>query len=59
MAVDEEGKEVEGERELLSPCGRSFVGKRSFPREGEVGKRRKNMEERRTDQLLFLFDCSC
>ena len=61
VVVKEEGKEVEGERELLSPRGRSSPSTRSFEREREreVGKRRKNLEERRTDQLFFLFDCPC
>ena len=56
VAIEEEGKEVEGERELLSPCGRSSPSKRSFERERERvwKKEKKNVEERRTDQLFFL-----
>ena len=44
VAVEEEGKEVEGERKLLSPWGRSSPGERSFPREREGWKKEKKRE---------------
>ena len=53
------------ERAFLSPRERSSLGERSFPRERERERERcwkkgeKNVEERRTDQLFFLFDCPC
>ena len=45
--------EEEGERERLSDPHHD----EEVPRERDVAKRRKNMEERRTDRLFFLYDC--
>ena len=52
--------EEEGERESFSATltmRKKFPWREDIPkREREVGKRRKNMEDMRTDLLLFLFD---
>ena len=51
-------EEVPQAREV-PPAREVSERERERERERGVGKRRKNLEERRNDQLFFLFDCPC